>query len=155
MANAPTERGEPSPTPDEARASLASLERMKSAGLHAGRYSRSFAVVMSVWAGALAATVGSAALLPLFAIGLIAYAVYRRRQGAWIREVETRQDLGWVVVFGLLVGAIFIGGYVARAQLDVRWAQSVAGLVVAAGLFVLTEAAYGRKRVHTPSGRRP
>jgi 4-amino-4-deoxy-L-arabinose transferase-like glycosyltransferase len=141
-------------TPKEARAALAAADRMAAAGLDRGLYPRGFAFAMSLWAGSLAATVGSAVWLPLFAAGLVGYTGYRRRRGAWVREVQGRGDLAVVLVLGLLVGAVFVGGYVARWHFDLRWAQPVAGVVVAAGLLTATELTYGRTRARLRADRR-
>jgi hypothetical protein len=141
-----TEHDAERPGREEARAALASIERARAAGLKRGLYPRWFAVAMSLWAGALAATVGSAVWLPLFAAGLLAYVLWCRRLDAWVEEVQTRRDLWLVVLMGLGFGALFIAGYLGRWHYGWAWAQLAAGLVVAVGPFGLTELAHGSAR---------
>lgn len=130
------------PNPDEARSALASVEQFSSTGLKRGLYPRWFAVAMSLWAGVLAATVGMAVWLLIFGGGLIGYWLWRRRVGAWVREINSRADLWRVITLSIVFGGLFVGGYVGRYHYELPWAPIVAGVVVAIGLYVTTEIAY-------------
>lgn len=128
--------------PNEARATLVALERTKSAGLKRGLYPRWFAAVSSLWAGAVAASVGSAVLLPVLFGGFFAIWYYRRKRGAWIREVQSSRELWLVIPLGLMFGALLLSGAVVRDLYDLPYAPLVGGVVVAAGLFSILEIAY-------------
>ena len=143
-------------SPDEAKAALASVEQMTITGMKRGLYSRRFAVVMSLWAGVLATLVGLDSpiwLLWLFA-GIFAFFAWRRKQGAWIQEVQSPRELWRVIPLGLLGGAVFIGGNVAQRDFGLGWAPFVAGAVLAVGLFLLTELGHraARARIERSAG---
>lgn len=131
---------------ESAAASLDSIRRAQDAGLKRGLYPRWVAIAISLWAGALAATVATVAWLPLFLAGILAGAIYRRKHGAWVREITSRRDLWIVLVLGALLGAVFIAGYVGLTRFGAQWAPLAAGACVSVTLFLIMEITYAPVR---------
>ena len=150
------------PTAHEAAEALASVERMRSTGLKRGLYPRGYAIVLALWTGALTTTSGleSAAFLPLLGLGLLGHWLWRRRTGVWIwvfrvwfsrrkQEIQSARGLWTVILVSIPVGGVMVAGYIGGQSYGLTWAPFVAGTVVAAVTFVLTEVAY--RPVHQES----
>ena len=138
--------------PDDAKAALASVDRLSSAGLKRGLYPRKFALLLSLWAGVLAATVGMAIWPLVFVAGLFGHHFWRRRSGAWIREIGSRRDFWVVMVLSMVFGGLFVIGYVGRYDYGLTWLPVVTGAVVAIGVYATTEVAYGSVRARIKRG---
>lgn len=140
------------PTPAEARDALASADRASQAGFRRGVYPRWLAAVLAVWAGALAVTVGHVVWFLVFGAGLLIHWHWRRRNGAWMREIQSARDLWIVLPAALVVGGLYLGAYLARVN-GVTWVPYAAGLAIAIGLFAITEWVYGARRIGTARSR--
>ena len=143
------------PTAHEAAEALASVERMRSAGLKRGLYPRGYAIAVALWCGALTTTAGlaSAAFLPLLGLGLLGHWLWIRKTGIWVwvfrvwfsrrgQEIRSTRGLWTVLVLLIPVGGVMVAGYIGRQSYGLTWAPFVAGAIVAAVVFVLTEIAY-------------
>jgi hypothetical protein len=114
---------------------------MISAGMRRGLYPHWFAAVASLWAGGLAISVAHQSPVGWWLIigGLIGYAWWRRRTGAWVQEIQNPRER-WLLIPGtLLFGLIMLGGKVARQEFGVILAPFFSGAIVAGGLFLLME----------------
>ena len=134
----------------DAAEALAQTRAMSAAGAARGHYSRTVAIVTSVWAGAVAGLMvaESGWWFVLAAIGVVFYVSWQRRRPATLREVGTKRDL--VIVLALVV-AIYglIGlGFLAIAR-GVTAAPLVAGFAVAVLLYSAMHMAYHRTWVAT------
>ncbi len=142
------------PTAREAAEALASVERMRSAGLKRGRFPRGFAVAAALWTGALTTTVGLASptSIPLLVLGLLGYWLWCRKTGVWIwfirlwlsqrKQVsQGSRELRAAILVSILVGGVMMAGYVGGQSFGLAWAPFVAGAIVAVVTFVLAEIA--------------
>ena len=84
-------------------------------------------------------------ILPVMAVGALAYWWWRRSHGAVPREVETRRQLVIVVVCGLALGSMMVLSALLRESLAAPAVSWYFGGAVAFLLFALTE--YGRRTV--------
>jgi len=144
------------PSPQQASDTLETIAAVQVVALDRGQYSRGFATLISLWAGLLAIAVGLEApwMLAVLFAGVFALVFARRRLGAWVQEVPTRGGVWVVLPLGLLFGAVFILGNVARQDLGIAGAPYVAGSTIAVGLYSLMEwARRSRLAAGTPSGR--
>ncbi len=139
------------PSPAEAQEALASVDALTLRARQRSAYSRAFAAAMSLWSGVLVATMGTGIWPLLFVGGLVAYIVWRKRTETWPREVESKRGLGIVLGLGALVGAAFIGAYIARVYMGQFWLPLLLGVVVAVLLFALSEKTYRALRTTTPA----
>jgi hypothetical protein len=145
----------PKPSPDEARAALASIEQTASDSCARAIYPRWLAAGMALWGGTLVTLGGmdSPWVVPLLFAGFIVYWLWRRAHGAAMREIHSRGGLVRVAVATLALVAIAIGGIVGRAQYGLAWAPYGAGAVIAAGLFAIMEICYAPLRARLASRR--
>ena len=127
------------PTPDEAKDALSAVELMQATGLKRGIYPRKFALACSLWAGALAASLGTGWLLVVLFSGLGAYHFWRQRHTeAWVNEIQSSHDLRKVLLLSVLVGGCFLGA-LAALESGIAWAPYVAGILIAAILYSMME----------------
>jgi hypothetical protein len=128
----------------DAQQALASTEKMKSAGLRRGLYTRWFAGLTALWAGVLSALIAfeSPLWIPIFIAGIVAYQIYRRKKGAWVQEINSRREFLLVILSSLVVCAVAAGGYMGRQLYDLTWAPIAAGAAITLGLFALMEISY-------------
>lgn len=130
---------------EEARVALGEVETMEMKGKRMGVPSFCFSVGVSLWAGALAATAGTGWLLLVLFVGMVGLFQQKQRRKAGILEVSGAGDVKRVVVMGLLLGAMFLCGWIGY-DMGYRWAPYVAGAVVAVSQFYLMERTYGPLR---------
>lgn len=145
----------PSTDPVEAAEALRALAAAGDAAMGRGEYSRTFAILVAGWAGGLAVAVGLEAgwMLEWLFAGILGLILARRDAGAWVQEVPTPAAGRLVVALGLLFGALFIAGNVARQDFGIAPAPFLAGGVIAGGLFSLME--WGRRGRRRADGRSP
>lgn len=133
----------PNPNPLEARQALAAVASTQSTSLRRGIYSRRFAVIVSLWAGALAASLGTGWLLIVLFGGIFAHHRWRQNHTeAWINEVQSVADLWKVVVLSVLVGGLFLGALVGLERFQWGWAPVIAGAIIAVTLYTTMELSY-------------
>lgn len=137
----------------EAQQALSSVQAITAKARQRGVYSRSYAIGLALWAGAFAATMGSWLWLVVIAVGVWGYTSYRKKRGAWIKEVQTKRDLWIVLAFAVPIGALYVGAFVGLTHYAWTWAPWIAGFVIAALMFAITEIAYGPLREATGEGR--
>ena len=137
-----------SPSPREANEALESVARLESAGIARGAYSRGFSLAIALWAGALVFTIAieSPFFLFLLIAGVYAAQWWRRRQGAWIKEVRSGRGLLLAIALALPAGALFIASNVARQDFGIAWAPAAGGAIMTTGLFLLMESVYAPAR---------
>jgi hypothetical protein len=133
------------PSPDEAAAALASIERLSHVALTRGLHSRWFALAASLWVGAMAVATAydggaaSGAIGALIAGGAVAIGVWRRRVVATVRSLHG--VAGAITVLAVAGALLLIGLFGARAFEAYRlpWLPIASGGVVAAFVFVALE----------------
>jgi hypothetical protein len=133
------------PTPSQAAAALDSIEHMALAATRRGLRSRWFAMVASLWGGAIAVAtaydgpLATRAIAALVLGGFLGLALLRRRILVRVRSVEGA--VGAAFATALIVGVLVVGLLGARAfeTYGLSWVPFASGGVVAALLFIMLE----------------
>ncbi len=130
------------PDPREARETLNAIQQTSERGAQRGLYSRTYAIGLALWGGAIAATIETVAWPIVFIAGCVAHYYYKKRKGAWIREIQTRRDLWIVAGLSAVTGAAIVGGYIGLKYYALAWAPVAAGILVFTLIFTTTELSY-------------
>lgn len=132
---------------DDARAALASVERMRAAGVRRGRTPCWLRATFAVFLGAFVAVQGMTtmpgAVTPLFGVAVAFMIIFGGRDSVMARPRRDSSTLAQVVTilgFAVVVLASAMGGLALRVKLDWIWAPAALGVLVAAGAFLFTEA---------------
>ena len=123
----------------DAKSALQEIESTQNQARRRAAYSRAFAVALAVWAGLVTVAVGTAALLPVLAVGALGYWWWRRGHGAVPREVETRSQLALVIAAGVVIGLMMVLAAFLRERFAAPAVSWYFGGAVAFVLFALTE----------------
>ena len=123
----------------DAESALKEIESTQNQARRRAAYSRSFAIALAAWAGLVTVAVGTAALLPVLAVGAIGYWWWRRGHGAIPREVESRAQLILVLAAGAAIGLVMVLSAFLRDRLADPAISWYLGAAVACVLLALTE----------------
>ena len=119
------------PNAEDARQALASVQEMSARGFKRGLYSRWYAIAVALWGGALAVTLETWLWPIVFAGGLIAHIIYRKKADAWVKEIHSKRDLWVVLAISGIIGMMYVGAYISVRYYDLGWVPVVAGIVIA------------------------